>query len=168
MECVTDLDHPPVIGLHYRVPCIYRDGKWRPIIGPRHNDLEINFPFFHYHPDPRFIPYSDLRFVDGIRFTAEQQELGNVIHSSEQAEIKLKRKRCIRAMPEFPDSGITNPPALPIVETLESIYLGRKALCGLCPHKKLPLGALPRLADGSIICSGHGLRISKGMEVIVR
>lgn len=153
-----------------------------PISGPLHNDLEIGIKVKHYHPDPRFMALTYKSGFwrrdspDSVFLENDEAELGVVHFESKNWPIKdvnfkfdppvWKRRKCRRQMPTFPDALDD---AVRITSTLEEIYLGRKILCGKCPHKQMPLESLPRLPDNSVICNGHGLRADlNSMEIIKR
>lgn len=59
---------PFAVGKKYRVPCVRATwpmgtvmAKWWPVMGELHEDNEhLNFPFYHWHIDWRFVPESAL------------------------------------------------------------------------------------------------------------
>lgn len=154
------------VGRFYNVPCIfvplgfYESEQWIPILGPKHIDAEhIKFHHEHWHVD--------WRFVDGATFDRcsrffSGKPHGRVITNDGETyagKVSLtrlpvmKRRKCKRAMPDFP--------ALPNLRpwvALERAYEG----CTLkdnhiCPHRGIDLRPFAK-ADGTAVCPGHGLR----------
>ena len=183
IENITELKTQPIIGQYYMVPCIWITGRmnrrgggeWIPVVGNKHNDPEIDINREHWHPDPRFMKLTFPGGTIGTKFpnvyvSGEQAELGCVFFDvDDKPKLNdtptLKRRICRRQMPEFPTSY---PSAQFITDRLTKIYVGRKILCGICPHKRMPLESLPRDPDGNVICNGHGLKISMTKGVVIK
>jgi hypothetical protein len=161
---VSEIEDEPVIGKFYMVPCVWADGDWQPVIGPRHEDKEhIGFDELHFHKDPRFI--SDREVMQGfdwavsrtsrvITCSPAQWELASVLVKIEHGP-RERRRKCHRRMPTFPaDITSAGRPAWQL--KLERAYEGATLACMRCPHRGIPLDGLP-VKDGKVICPGHGL-----------
>ena len=61
-------------------------------------------------------------------------------------------------------------PAMPRVKNFENVakrHIGRKIVCGKCPHRGFPLESLPKDENGHVICNGHGLKIDMNKREVV-
>lgn len=141
------------IGKYYAVPCIKNPpwpsaGRWLPIIGPLHEDAEIvKFEYLHWHIDWRFVSG---RFLSSTDSVSRRSVLARVLVLDVFHEVIIRKMKCKRAMPEFPNASW-------LVE-LEPLF----ARCRLsrdlvCPHRGIPLAGCP-VKDGLVVCPGHGLR----------
>ncbi len=166
IEKVSELKTEPIVGKYYLVECVRWKGKeWRPLIGPSHTDPEIGIHARHRHYDLRFMSLRlpTQRPLFGLQ--PEQRALGNIYY--EQLEpVVLRKMMCKRRMPDFPYADGTGH-RIRIVHLVELKFVGRKVLCGKCPHKGMPLESLPQDKDGNVICNGHGLKINLKKEVVV-
>lgn len=146
---VSELTTEPVVGQYYMVPCVRMRHQWLhslhmkgwvPVSGPSHEDADyIGFPDEHWHFDIRFIRTTTWTFGEVARCNAV--EMGPM----------LRKKKCIRSMPDYPTFEI------PWMPKLESAYSDKKMKCMTCPHRGLPLNGLP-VVNGIVTCPGHGLR----------
>lgn len=168
MQKVSELKKPPVVGEFYLVPCVWVNRSvWMPIVGSWHSDAELGVDNEHYHFDVRFVPDEEL--TTSPKFSSDVSTLGalamNIRYAyHEVADLVpiLKRRKCRRTMPEMPVD-------VPHRNGFQKPFIGRKVLCGKCPHRGFPLESLPQDENGHVICNGHGLKIDmrKG-EVIER
>jgi len=160
-----------VAGRFYRVPCIshsklknYRFswGKWIPLIGSLHQDIEyVGFEPWHIHVDTRFLTLS------GNGCYSESLALGRVVTLSgpsgwkglyderyldiaDNAVLELCRLQCRRPVP----------PVFPQAEwagALRRAHAGCRIVGGLCPHRGIPIACGRHVAPGVRQCPGHGL-----------
>lgn len=190
---VTDLTAEPVVGEFYLVPTVaYRYGNrgdpirvW-PVFPSFHEDKQhLNYPWPHYHIDPRFL---DARVY--AKLDKEAAWLGRTVAEVLQAQ-PLHHLRDGEAIKSPPREEITialgveqtdphpamvwrrrkcHRPALPYafghlqtIHELQGSYAGQTCPKGkagwVCPHKAYPLGSHTPDADGVITCPLHGLRI---------
>ena len=180
---VDDLPNPPVVGEFYLVPCILipaalqRKGqlcggmrpRWWPILGPRHQDLDLGVPAYHYHYDPRFM--TDRAIVNRIGSQPISWLFGAILcdgHPSVLPSPVPRRRRCLRHMPaHFADveGGWGLPSWLrPLEAKFADVLLPD---CKVCPHRGLPLAQLPQ-KNGIVTCRGHGLRWDVATGKLVR
>ena len=162
-----------VTGRFYRVPCIshptlknsrFNWGKWIPLIGTLHQDIEhIGFDQWHIHVDTRFLTIT----ISPYKYWPESSALGRVLslsgHSAHQrfydknyldiasnAVLELRRMQCRRPVPPvFPEASWTS--------ALEKAHVGCRIVDGLCPHRGVPLACGRHVAPGVRQCPGHGL-----------
>lgn len=174
IEKVSELKHEPVVGKFYLVECVtYQINtvvpqRWIPVIGDEHSDKDLNVPMLHLHKDIRFIKDADLEPVWTwkkilLPFTTEERTLATVVEVKRIRHRKLMKRKCYRTMADFPywvKDSIYWP-------QFHEKYIGRKVLCGRCPHRGMPLESLPQDKDGNVICNGHGLKINLKQEVVV-
>lgn len=165
MQKVSELTEPPVVGKFYLVPCAEGDYYTHPIIPIWHDDIEIGITDSHYHRDVRFISDEDLEPMSERYWGLgrEVATMGNILRSCTDGPLLITwhRRKCRREMPIM--SPVRN------FVALESKYVGRKALCGKCPHRGFSLESLPQDENGLVICNGHGLAIDmKKGEVVKR
>lgn len=157
---LSDLTGPPEIGRVYWVPTVR--GTWHnetrnwPVIGPKHHDrAELDFPWLHYHIDPRFIAG---READLKAFLASPlPEYGEINQGGLGAPV-LRRRKCHRhiAWPFEDTRSLLGPFACK--------WEGRRAERSprggwICPHRAVDLSDRAPDDDGLIICPLHGLRI---------
>lgn len=159
MEKVSELKHEPVVGKFYLVECGYYRGEWRPLIGAPHDDKEyIGLALKHYH--------EDVRFSAGL---AAYNALAYVIDTTLVYKTELKRRKCRRRMPDQRAAKGHKNSEFNWLDKMELAFVGRKVLCGKCPHKGMPLESLPQDENGRVICNGHGLAVCmKKGEVVER
>lgn len=161
----------PVVGKFYLVECIQLvSGRFVPVIGKWHSDADLGVSYEHLHLDVRFFAENELLRGPG-KFSRDlpkaQATLGAIITKYEKyvyatlptvsPEPVLKRLQCRRRMPDMPQ--ITR------FKNIEKSFVGRKILCGKCPHKGMPVDSLPKDESGRVICNGHGLAIRDGVVV---
>lgn len=193
LQRVTDLSAQPVVGSYYLVPTVtYEyDGKilaW-PVYPSHHEDDEhLNFPWPHYHFDPRFLTHrmmsgfredgwtsrteaekvsarvlqrNKMGMWSGVRPSVEQAAADTVQHPP----IVWRRMQCKREAPVYP-YGHAKP-----IQAVQAAFAGqqcRKNAAGwVCPHKNYPLGSHATDADGVITCPLHGLRIRAADGVVL-
>lgn len=168
---VADLDHEPVIGRLYLVPCVvvpFGHGEVAPVIGRWHEDAEhIGFPQWHYHRDLRFCPWPlhtarDVSSAAGMVVSHGSDSNGAPIMSDEELPVVYRRRKCLRAMPEYPRGGqkiggLSPCDSLPILPRLWEAYRGATMRNMRCPHKGFDLRSCP-VKDGVVECPLHGLR----------
>lgn len=151
------------VGQFYMVPCLrvpfkFCGTEWVPVLGPKHRDAELGADWDHFHIDWRFASDKMLRDCRGISGSPH----GNVIsndagrwnapHKIIGAPV-LKRRKCKRAMPEFPACQEPKWTALEV---------GQRERCDklkdghICPHRGIDLRPFAR-PDGTAVCPGHGL-----------
>jgi hypothetical protein len=161
---ISDVDKPEV-GKLYLVPCVYsswkKGARWWPVIGPWHQDKEIQFDAFHFHYDFRFFPQRNMMDRSGLGYDLTRvhfipQSWDGKKDTTTQPEIVWRRRKMQREMPDFPlrlrSGELSN-----VCKTLEPIYKDAKLKCMTCPHRGMSLKGLP-VKDGVVVCNGHGLR----------
>lgn len=188
---VTDLTAPPVVGEFYLVPTVRYQwfefvANW-PVFPSFHEDKEhLNFPWPHYHVDPRFVAPDVAekvvrwQFGEGDIATISQRvplnritkealynrdfQLARHNISLAQAEantvphpdIVWRRRQCHRDL-------VYSHPHANAIRQLGEAFRGRqcpKNKTGwVCPHKSYPLGSVAADPQGVITCPLHGLRI---------
>jgi hypothetical protein len=193
LERITHLGEPPVIGRRYLVPTVHYvwlHGSRRawPVYLPKHDDQEhLNFPFPHYHVDPRFLNKRDTRF-------AAQSSVG-ALTSVREGEVVSLAERTTQARPLVRTTGAwsladidPHPPIVwaakrcfrpavgyraahePTIVGMHAAYQGqqcRRVRSGwICPHKRFPLGSLEPV-DGVVTCPLHGLRVRVSDGVVL-
>jgi hypothetical protein len=169
MQKVSELKEEPVIGKFYLVECALYLGEWIPIVGHQHSDPELDIHFQHYHKDVRFIYRKDFyqsRF--SLENYGEGIELNRSLMPEHVRRIELKRRKCLRQMPEFVLPTSFNPLNTARWVKFQKAYRGRKVLCGKCPHRGMPLESLPKDESGHVVCNGHGLKIDMNRQVVVK
>ena len=160
-----------VAGRRYMVPCIshpdlkrklFNWGKWVPLIGPLHQDMEyINFEPWHIHVDTRFLTLSEDGYYSGSKALARVVTLSgrgewSRLHNEsyldicDNALLDLRRLQCRRPVPPvFPETRWAS--------ALQKAHAGCRIVDGLCPHRGIPIACGRRLAPGVRQCPGHGL-----------
>ena len=147
------------------------DGLHIPVIGKRHEDLKnLNFPFWHYHYDWRFIRKRHIWSLEIERFKAlcngeDFKKFGGYVFHVEllvSADITYLPRKMLRPAPMFP-----NDKKFLSINDFEKGYVGRNVLKGnICPHKGGPLNGAPTNEHGQRICPLHGLAFKAGKCVI--
>ena len=160
------------VGKLYKVPCIRRvrangddDVEWIPVIGPVHDDKEaIGFPHLHVHHDTRFSDLNLNLFMGSLARLGRVERLDKEVLQADRwfkADLRfsMRRRRCKRQTDCWRPVHFT--------EALEEQHRHcRIGADGLCPHRGIPLALGHKLADGSTVCAGHGLRwIADGEHV---
>lgn len=169
MEKVSEMTTEPIVGKFYFVPCVEsRYGGFLPVI-PIWHEEGAYAPSIdsHYHFDVRFFTENQLSSRYNFSSKAEATMagiaretptiLGRAIKNKEVVWRKLK---CRREMPNMPRPFFFS--------KIEKDFIGRKALCGKCPHRGFPLESLPKDANGMVICNGHGLKIDMNRKKVVK
>lgn len=122
LQRVDRMTAPPVIGRFYLVPTVRYvycgiEADW-PVMGPLHDDREhLEFPYFHYHVDARFIPQAHYKRLTAGHFSvhlygrAEILFAGNPLQQRNFAAGYVERKDAM-AMPAEKRRalGIPHPP----------------------------------------------------------
>lgn len=157
-----------IVGEQYSVLCVrtqglkwIAEGKWLPIIGPLHADVEfLNFAVEHYHIDFRFVDPTSFANVSHQYANEGQvsQLLGLVIGKEQIIEGPTEQiVTCHRPMPVYPIRS-RNGEVLPYFCALEDAFADWviDPAVPICPHRGLPLDGLVD-ENGVAICSGHGL-----------
>lgn len=172
---IEDLTTPPVVGTRYDVPGVVipkdwpRTGEegraargrflpgWWPTLGPEHEDREIlEFPPWHIHIDPRFVPNSRFKpelLISPLNLSrTERDPYPPLTH-------ERRIVRCCRTMPGWPwNAPIPYFKGHTMWKRLEDEYAGaRLKSCKVCPHRGIPLSSMEP-QDGVLTCPGHGLR----------
>jgi len=169
IQRVSELTTEPIVGKFYLVECALWYDEWTPIIGPKHNDKEIGIPSEHYHKDIRFMPSGTFAApYKRLQEAGPSAELNYSLLPGQITCIKTKRMKCLRPMPLLIPSAFPNPKAHKIFRKLDRMYVGRKVLCGKCPHRDLPLESLPKDENGHVVCNGHGLKIDMNKGKVVK
>jgi hypothetical protein len=166
----ADLQTLPLVeGRFYLVPIVRAawygwHADW-PVMGPLHEDREfLNFPYDHYHLDPRFLPpgFRKLYRVFTHPLHADARFTG----AGPLPAPELRRRKCVRSFVPF------SPPweAAALWQTLRKAFAGRQCARGkggwVCPHRKASLGAIAP-EGGVITCPLHGLRIDAASGVVL-
>lgn len=164
-ERITELSEPPVVGQFYLVPTVLwpwmgnAHRVW-PVFLPRHDDAEhLNFPYQHYHIDPRFV---QMRLLERDRLERDVQRTPISKWARAGAGYKevpapvWRLRKCHHSLVVY-QHGRKEP-----IEALGEHFAGTQAQRNrygwVCPHRNAALGSiLPR--DGVITCPLHGLRI---------
>lgn len=160
IQRVSELDHEPIVGKHYLVPCII-DGplrSWRPVIGPPHNDIEhFNFKAEHYHYDWRFLDDLEIQVMANMMDRPLTSPGALMSAIARVTTPKLKRLKCLRRMPEF-GLDYLGLHSRKVYAKFEQHYASQHiASCLKCPHRGMDLSQLPQDAQGNVVCNGHGL-----------
>lgn len=172
IQKITELQHAPVVGKYYLVPCIYDQyhKKWLPVGGSNHNDAEFfpKQPLDHFHYDLRFI---DLRHVRSGEAVNEPSRALTFVQTTQnyyldydhypmaqptivplstrrEYNVQERRVKCRREQPEW-DSRYYS-------EALHKAFKGKKLNCGKCPHRGADLSQ-SRVVNGKVTCHFHGL-----------
>ena len=167
------------VGQFYWVPCMRvaptartywtpPDG-WVPVLGPKHRDQEhLDFDFEHYHIDWRFVPEREFRAASsGIVINVPH----NKVLTNDSGPLNLlvgepvlKRRRCRRLMPEFPQIvAETLPNRRHVAIRWERLERAQAFTCNklkpgnICPHRGIDLTPFEQ-PDGTAVCPGHGMR----------
>jgi hypothetical protein len=118
LQRIDRMTEPPVIGRFYLVPTVRYvywgiEADW-PVMGPLHDDREhLEFPYFHYHVDSRFISAALCRRLANAHFYGGLEILfaGNPLHQRDLAAGYVDKKEAM-AMPaaKLRALGIPHPP----------------------------------------------------------
>jgi hypothetical protein len=160
-----------IAGRRYMVPCIshlrlkeslFSWGKWIPLIGSLHQDIEhIGFEPWHIHVDTRFLTLSENGYDSESRalgrvLTLSYTSSWRVLHSeyyldiADNAVLELRRLQCCRPVPPvFPEAKWAS--------TLQKAHAGCRIVDGLCPHRGIPIACGRHVGPGVRQCPGHGL-----------
>ncbi len=204
LERITHLTAPPVLGRWYLVPTVEyvwldvstaAPRPW-PVFLPKHDDREhLNFPWPHYHVDPRFLRSRDwqraisagrhresvtrsddhayghaqrvplMMLRDGLRWRDPADPAAGAGEERPHGPVIWRRMRCARVEIPYQFGDY------PAIRTIRAHYAGRTckhARGGLiCPHKRFPLGSLVPDADGVVTCPLHGLRVDVATGKVV-
>lgn len=164
MEKVSEMTTEPIVGKFYLVPVITVNNDYEmPIIPIWHDDADIGVVAKHYHIDVRFVV--DDRLEYSRTFDRETATLGQILTAEGvwcrviEGSWVFARRKCRRRMP-----------AMPRVKNFENVakrHIGRKIVCGKCPHRGFPLESLPKDENGHVICNGHGLKIDMNKREVI-
>jgi len=162
---ITELKSEPIVGKFYLVPCVTGQHFVNPIIPVWHSDVEIGIEAEHYHMDVRFLSDKELESYAAKyakRYTRAMDRMGHIVKSNwpDDHTFEWKRRKCYRTMPEMP--------RVIHFDVLEKKYIGKKVLCGKCPHRGFPVESLPKDEKGFVICNGHGLKIDTNKGEVVK
>lgn len=170
-----------VEGRFYMVPCATLEGvRWGhgvkckhvPLLGTVHEDKDIiGFYPWHIHVDTRFLATTDHVLTvtrDAITEIRDDQRLlatplcltgtslwsRDIDHSDPTkwtiADLSVRKLRARRSEPaEWPERRFQR--------ELEDAYADASAVCGICPHRQIPLSAGRDMGNGVRQCAGHGL-----------
>lgn len=173
---LSELREPPIVGRFYMVPVVrfphhYTDGVW-PVLGPLHHDRgEVNFPYLHYHIDPRFLTAAQVRICARSKSWMTPWSLEKDVAAfplcRTDMEIPrrpdLARRRC-RA-----STWVYTPPKTPKwLPALSARYgkpcepIRRRDGRLLCPHRKVDLSSFQPDERGIVVCPLHGLQVQCG------
>lgn len=162
MKRVSELEHEPAVGKRYLVPCVKNQrGKWMPVIGSKHHDIEyIGIRDIHYHYDFRFVKqhfiterFDCYPFNHHLVCTSEEFAMGDILKNTDEPTERVLI--CLRWMPVFPLS-ISGAP-ISFFKPLEQAFKDVKLNCARCPHRGMPLSADNVDKNGVVVCPGHGL-----------
>lgn len=169
---LSDLREPPVPGKFYMVPVIsyiYLDikGVW-PVLGPMHTDVEhFNFPYPHYHVDPRFLTAQQVKRVEGywgvlmqsLAAVTGRQPLHRRGEPLPKGRPVLARRKCRSA--DAPYAYGDKDPVLALRKDFgdPAMPIARADGRLLCPHRKVDLSTLVPDEQGIVTCPLHGLRV---------
>ncbi len=159
-----------VASRYYNLPCIklstktksYHSfwGEWIPLIGPPHQDKEINFPYWHIHVDTRFLTLNNSQgqyaAAAPVCFSGPSPYLDEIYEDIvNNSALQVRRLQCRRAEPLAFFSAVWR-------GELQKAYADSCAVNGICPHRGIPIACGHRLAPGLRQCPGHGLVWSEG------
>lgn len=181
---LSELRGPPTVGKRYLVPAI--DYPWNnrrsiwPVLGPLHADAEFfDFPRAHYHIDPRFLTYNQVRYVSmigrcAIKTYPPVQTVEPLILAVTGYPLSHRGAEIPRGRPGLISRRCRISTYTPgelrhdRVEEMRNYYgdpaepirLGDGRI--LCPHRKLELSTFQPDANGVVTCPLHGLRVQCG------
>lgn len=190
-EAAADLQGPPVVGRTYLVPTVRHrwhgvSGTW-PVMGPRHEDPELNFPWRHHHVDARFLTPAQARTVrrvygrmvdaSGRAPVAEGDLLALAVAASPlreelgetMAEAVARPRVCVATGHDYP---VGRSLGLPTFARLHEAHAGRRCARDaagrlVCPHKGFVLDSLAPDAGGRVTCPLHGLVVDLASGTVV-
>lgn len=168
LEKVDEIEHEPVIGESYLVPCMFRPNyhvDWVPIYGGEHDDKEhFNQPLRHYHYDVRFIHLGHIISLLFLSTNGRSRHMSeealverltvNILSARKDGIVEYREKICYRKMPEI----ITPKFAKEEFKSLQTEYEHVNISCKTCPHRGFRLNGLPEDEEGNVVCPGHGLK----------
>lgn len=155
MQKVSEMTTEPIVGKYYLVECVRHLGEWVAVIGDSHKDAELGADYPHIHLDMRFLSAKQEARLSITRVIYDVPDINGRT---------LLKVRCKRAMPEFPFPPPEYTNSHNIWTRFAKQFVGRKAKCGKCPHRGMPLESLPKREDGTVICNGHGLKIDMNKQ----
>lgn len=139
IERVENLEHPPVIGKIYSVPCVFdtTSNEYFPVYNYPHADKENGQPEIHYHIDTRFSekhPFS-------VRFATSK---------SNPRHVSYRDLMCVRNIEvgKTPASFIKNSKLPKVCKNAD-----------ICPHRGYNLKSIVADAEGFKTCPMHGLMV---------
>ena len=168
---------PCELGRYYDVPHVHaswydRTQDW-PVLGPAHDDREvIDFPYWHYHIDYRFVSAEVLIWLRQFTVGSESAEFffrrsPLMLLAKSRAQFTrtnapkptVKRAMCKR---QWSSIDVIKQAGRSVEKSwfpaLENAYAGKRLIHGHCPHRNVDLRSLPADADGCVECPLHGLR----------
>lgn len=162
-----DLIEPPIIGELYMVRCVL--GRWNgelksrywPVMGPKHDDKTIHFPWSHYHVN-RF-------FVAGCyQLKACKSPLIDdyIINPQALPQPRLMRRKCLFSEPSFFPANLATGGVWANLYASFSDQQCKRGNGWICPHKGFDLGPMKPMADGYIQCPLHGLMVHAETGVV--
>jgi len=159
IEFVENLQHTPVVGQVYMVPCVepMDDSPiidYWPVYSKAHEDkVLLGVDWHHYHVDVRFMSDEQIRYL--TESGLEEDVFITGIELKEYNKQMFHRPFiCKRNMPEFPVKFTDATDALE--SKLPPLKISRKGNCMRCPHRNTPLNGLP-VRDNVVVCPAHGL-----------
>jgi hypothetical protein len=169
VQKITELNHPPIVGETYLVPCvIFPDSTLEkyPVIGDFHDDKEIGFPLAHIHPDYRF--FTEDQFQKAFKYaTKSGKSLALLAYSSKnnnESILYWEVRLCLR---DFPVYSIETLDAI-LMRRLERLNKSSKLICGFCPHKGANLNSIAPDKHGNKVCPLHNLMWNKDGNLVPR
>ena len=186
-ERVEDLRAPPVPGRAYLVPTVRHGwlgvrGDW-PVMGPRHEDPELGFPWRHHHVDLRFLTRRQSAAMTRSYGAVPQHPGDEVPARALAAAASPLRELPGRPLPhpvrrvrtcvaDGHDYPLRHSLAAPRFPELHASHAGRR--CGrdaagrlVCPHRGFVLDGLAPDAAGRVTCPLHGLVVDVASGVVV-
>jgi hypothetical protein len=161
-EDIRTLNHPPVVGQTYLVPCVeYRVDLDKtvimPVMGEKHEDEKYFNTSMHLHKDIRFLDRQmqvSLRSYRHIRDEWHAVLLEKWIVS----EIVMLPKVCVRRTIPMDFPGMHNSEGYNNFGRFQNAYSNStlKLDCKRCPHRGYDLSSTP-VRNGAITCPMHGL-----------
>lgn len=167
MQKITELQHPPIIGEVYLVPCLFSQaekGRAIPVMADFHEDAEIGFFDEHIHPDFRFFNNHEFGMVIN-KVISDGESINSLVYPFRAHRfIVWEERQCFRENPEIPVEVLNSD----LMELLEQIYCRSKLNCGICPHKGANLNSIAPDANGNKTCPLHNLMWSADGQLVPR
>lgn len=165
---------PVLSSLENRLGVVYANGHdlkcaegdryriFMPIHLPLHDDTEVNFPWLHYHVDPRWVKSSSIfdaharstngyvylsDFQTGYPVTGDRTTFKNGIHMKEL----VLQKTAVSPL----EVQSNNPLWVKMEKRVGSCHKLKPG--GICPHKGISLKGHSYDGGKTAICPGHGL-----------